>query len=82
MIDYCEDFANIKNGWTELLNKYGDDDWQLCQVVPDELDQDGTKHPGRHRLIFMRAWEEDEDEDDELDESESASGVETEDEGA
>lgn len=63
MIEYCEDYAFIEAGWTELLNKYGADDWELCQVVLDELDQDKSKHPGRHRLIFMRVLEDGEDEE-------------------
>ena len=49
MWEYAEDFAKQENGWHDLLNKYGEDGWELVAVVPDD-DQD-------FRLIFKRPTE-------------------------
>lgn len=70
MIEYAEEWASIENGWADLLNKYGAEGWELVQAVLDEIDQDGKKHAGRHRLIFMRVWEDDDGEDGEDDSEE------------
>lgn len=63
MLEYAEDYVSIVEGWTDMLNRYADDGWRFVQAVTDEIDQDGSRHKGRHRLIFERRRDDGEDED-------------------
>lgn len=74
LYEYTEEFANIKDGWIELLNTYGKEGWELDFVLIDELQNDGSKKPGSRRLIFKRldglnhvCNTDDEESDDEVD---------------
>jgi len=51
MWEYAEDFAKQANWWGGLLNKYGEDGWELVAVVPDDNED--------FRLIFKRQVEDD-----------------------
>jgi len=52
--EYVEDWADLDNGWDELLNGYAEDGWQLKFILVDEGTAEGRK-PGRRRLIFERS---------------------------
>jgi len=59
--EYLEDWANLADGWADMLSEYGAEGWQLKFVLIDETEADKRVVSGRRRLIFERECAEDAD---------------------
>lgn len=61
MIEYAEEYVDVRDGWTETLNRYADDGWRLHSIIPDEYDDGSDERiAGRFRLVFERSVDEEE----------------------